>query len=63
MQRSASDPDLTLKYLALLNQFVMFPGNKVTGTFNHFWPQQLIIEKLKAFIQSLPWKYPRPAGE
>ena len=38
MQRSASDPDLTLKYLALLNQFVMFPGNKVfnTGTFNHF---------------------------
>ena len=36
MQRSAPDPDLTLKYLALLNQFVMFPGNKVTGTFNHF---------------------------
>ena len=38
MQRPASDPDLTLKYLALLNQFVMFPwpGNKVTGTFHHF---------------------------
>ena len=36
MQRSASDPDLTLKYLALLNQFVTFPRNKVTGTFNHF---------------------------
>ena len=37
MQRSASDPDLTLKYLALLNQLiVIFPGNKVTGTFNHF---------------------------
>ena len=56
MQRSASDPDLTLKYLALLNQFVMFPGNKVTGTFNHFWPQQLIIEKLKAIYSEFTLK-------
>ena len=56
MQRSASDPDLTLKYLALLNQFVMFPGNKITGTFNQFLTTTINNRKVKSIYSEFTLK-------